>query len=127
MDQELAHVIEAFQQCIETRDRALAERVLDDEYQLVLVVASPATMPRERWLAVLPDYVVHEYAVEEQSVDVDADVAAVMHRVRMRATVLGADRSGTFVITDIWRHRADGWRIWRRHSTPLSAGALPGA
>jgi hypothetical protein len=127
MDQELVRAMEAFQQCIETRDRALAEHVLDDDYQLVLVVPSPATMLRERWIAVLPDYVIHEYVVEEQGVDVDADVAAVMHRVRMRATVLGADRSGTFVLTDIWRSRADGWRIWRRHSTPLSAGALPRA
>lgn len=121
MDQELAHAMEAFQRCIETRDRALAEQVLDDEYQLVLVVPSSARMPRERWLAVLPEYVVHEYVVEEQSVDVEAGVAAVMHRVRMRATVLGADRSGSFVITDIWRSRADGWRIWRRHSTPLKS------
>lgn len=45
----------------------------------------------------------------------------------LEATVLGKDRSGTLVISDIWLPQADGWRVWRRHSTPLSAGDMPGA
>ena len=84
-------------------------------------------MPRARWLEVLTDYVVHEYEVQEHVVDVDEDCAVVLQRVRMAATVLGEDRSGVFVISDVWRRRPAGWRIWRRHSTPLGAGALPGA
>jgi hypothetical protein len=31
------------------------------------------------------------------------------------------------VLDDVWRRRADGWRVWRRHSTPLAAGRMPGA
>jgi hypothetical protein len=46
--------------------------------------------------------------------------------VQVRATVLGEDRSGPFVTSDLWRLRGDSWRIWRRHSTPLLAGAMPG-
>ena len=33
--------------------------------------------------------------------------------------------SGAFVLTDVWRHRSGGWRVWRRHSTPATAGRLP--
>jgi hypothetical protein len=84
-------------------------------------------MPRAAWLATLPDYIVHSWDVEEETIDVDGDLAAVLRRVNMQATVLGVDRSGLFVISDIWRKRDDGWRIWRRHSTPLSAGSLPGS
>ena len=47
--------------------------------------------------------------------------------VRMTATVLGADRSGVFAISDVWRLRPVGWRVWRRHSTPATAGSRPGA
>jgi ketosteroid isomerase-like protein len=101
--------------------------VLDEDYRLVLVAPARAVMPRDRWLDVLKDYIVHDYAVEEQMVDEDGDCAAVLSRVRMTATVLGEDRSGTFAISDVWRRRDDGWRIWRRHSTPLSAGPMPGA
>ena len=127
MREELEARIAAFQRCIDQRDAEAAASVLDDDFALILVHPTPVTMPRDRWLAVLPDYVVHEYTVEERVIDVRDDAAAVLQRVRMRATVLGEDRSGTFVISDVWTRAADGWRVWRRHSTPLEAGRLPGA
>jgi SnoaL-like domain len=56
---------------------------------------------------------------------VAGDIGLVLHRGRQEAIVRGADRSGSFVLTDIWR-RTDGvWRVWRRHSTPLVAGVMP--
>lgn len=126
VDHDLDTRMQAFQQCIEARDAVAAERLLDPEFGLVLVQPTPAVMPRERWLEMLPDYVVHEYAVEERLIDVSDDVAAVLQRVRMRATVLGQDRSGTIVISDFWRRSAGDWRIWKRHSTPFDAGRMPG-
>ena len=108
------------------RDASLAREVLDDDYVLVLVHPAQATIPRERWLEVLEDYVVHEYEVLDHVVEVDGDCAAVLHRARMSATVLGEDRSGLFVISDIWRRRSGVWGVWRRHSTPLDAKVMPG-
>ena len=124
---DLGSAMRSFDTAVHRRDRALADTVLDMDYALVLVHPAPATMPRARWLEVLEDYLVHSYDVEEQRVDESGDVAAVLSKVRMRATVLGDDRSGWFVISDLWRHGQDGWRIWRRHSTPLTAGEMPGA
>lgn len=92
----------------------------------MLVLPEPAVFPRSRWLEVLDGYVVHSYTVEEQVVDQHDEAAAVLSRVRMEATVLGQDRSGQFVISDFWRRGEAGWRIWRRHSSPLTAGILPG-
>ena len=115
-----------FDSCVLNRDAALADAVLDDDYMLMLVAPSPALIPRGRWLDVLPDYIVHSYSVQHLDVHIDGDAAAVLQRVDMQATVLGEDRSGVFVITDIWRRRPDGWRVWRRHSTPLQAGPMPG-
>ena len=106
------------------RDAEAAGRVLAEDYALVLVQPEKAEMLREAWLALLPDYVIDNWTVEERVVHVSGDVATVLQRVAMKATVSGADRSGTFVISDTWV-RADGeWRVWRRHSTPLQAGAL---
>lgn len=116
----------SFDRCIADRDRALAEDVLHPDYALVLVQPTEAVMPRERWLAVLEDYVVHDCVVEAVVVDVRGDVATVLHRDRMSATVLGQDRSGVFVITDTWLRLEGAWQLWRRHSTPLSAGVMPG-
>jgi hypothetical protein len=127
MESELRARIEQFQACIETRDPTLAAELLDVDFALVLVQPTPAVMPRTRWLEVLADYVIHAYDVEERVIDVDDDCAAVVQRVRMEATVSGQNRSGLFVITDVWRRRAGEWRVWRRHSTPLGAGPMPGA
>jgi hypothetical protein len=124
---ELKTRIEAFQRCIETRDRSLAEDVLDEDYALELVQPTVARMPRERWLEVLPDYIVHAYETEESILTIDGDYAVVLQRVSMSATVLGIDRSGYFVMSDVWRRRDGTWRVWRRHSTPVSAGSMPGA
>ncbi len=123
---ELDIAMGLFDDAIEQRDLALAEEVLHPDYALVLVHPTPARMPRARWLEVLPDYVVHSYRIEEQQLDRDEDLAVVLSKIDMRATVLGQDRSGIFVITDIWRLGEPGWQVWRRHSSPLTAGDLPG-
>jgi ketosteroid isomerase-like protein len=125
--QALEDRIEQFVRCINERDAAAAADVLAEDYALVVVQPAPALMPRERWLEVLPDYVVHSYDVQERRLDVDGDCAVMVHRADMRATVLGQDRSGVFVISDVWRLRDGQWRVGRRHSTPLSAGEMPGA
>ena len=111
-----------FQRVIETRDVAAAEDLLHRHYTLCLVVPSSVVLPRAAWLATLPDYVVHEWSVQERQVEADGDVAAVLQRGFQRATVHGERRDGTFVVSDIWRREAGVWRVWKRHSTPLTAG-----
>ena len=123
----LDHQLREFERCVIERDAATAENLLAPGFALVLVHPVPAVMPRVRWLEVLCHYVVHEWVVEEQRLDEDGHGCAVLlQRVRLRATVLGEDRSGPLVISDVWRWREDSWLIWRRHSTPLSAGPMPG-
>lgn len=97
--------INAFQRCIEERDAALAEDLLDPEYALVLVQPAPTVVPRDQWLKVLPEYAVHSYEIHGRIIDVDNDCAAALHRATIKATVQGQDRSGVFIISDIWRSR----------------------
>lgn len=58
--------------------------------------------------------------------DVNGDCAASAQRINMQATVLGVDRSGLLILTNIWRRHEDERLIWRRHSTAMSAGTMPG-
>lgn len=122
---DLLTQITNFDRCVVERDRDLAESVLAPDYALVLVQPVLAVMPRKRWLEVLPDYVVHSYEVQQRALDTRGDHAAVLQRVAMHATVLGSDRSGGFVISDVWELQDGEWRVWRRHSTPLGAGTMP--
>jgi hypothetical protein len=79
MDPQLKAAMATFRRCTEERDTAAAEAVLDDEFALVLVQPMRATVARAGWLEVLPDYVIHEYDVEESAIDVDGDVAVALH------------------------------------------------
>lgn len=123
--QELLERWQGWQRSIEQRDVETARGYLADDYALELVQPNRAVFPRDEWLETLREYVVLAYLVEEQIVDVDGDAGVVLHRARMQATVFGVDRSGTFVISDVWRRRDGVWRVWRRHSTPLAAGTMP--
>lgn len=127
MSDDLRARMHAFQVGLEARDGDALAAILDEDYVLVLVHPGRALMPRTVWLEVLADYFIHSYEVEEQVIDVDGDCATVLHRVTMSATVRGQDRSGVFIISDVWRLRDGGWRLWRRHSTPVSGARLPGA
>lgn len=125
--QELESRIEAFQRVIEARDVEAARAVLDEDYALVLVQPKPLVVTRSQWLGALPDYVVHEWTVQERFVDEDGDCAAVLQKGFQRAVVQGQSRDGAFIVSDIWRRRDGAWRVWRRHSSPLSAGEMPTA
>ncbi len=124
---DLAARSDDFDRVVLTRDRELAAEVLAEDYALVLVHPEPAVVPRSAWIEMLPDYVVHEWEVQEQKIEVRNDLGTVLQRIRMEATVLGQDRSGPFVVSDLWVPVDDVWRVWRRHSTPLSAGRMPGS
>lgn len=116
----------AWQAALEARDVEGIDEYLHEDYALVLVVPRPVTMPRAEWLRLLPDYVVHGYEIHEQTVHIAGNTAALLTLATQQATVLGADRSGRFVLSDIWLHAGDGeWRVWRRHSTPATAGEMP--
>src|SRR3954469_21331554 len=125
MSADLELAMTEFQRCIAERDVVAAADVLDADFALVLVQPVAAVVPRDRWLATLPDYAVRSYEVQEQLIDVDGSVAAVLHRAQMQATVGGVDRSGVFIVTDIWRQRDGQWRGWEGDSPPPTGGAVP--
>jgi ketosteroid isomerase-like protein len=124
-DREVAERSAAWDRALRDRDVTAVRDFLHDDYALALVQPERALMPREQWLATLPDYVVDGWDIQEQLIAVEGDTASVLQRVDMKATVFGQDRSGIFVISDTWLKREGIWRVWRRHSTPLTAGKVP--
>jgi ketosteroid isomerase-like protein len=111
---------------LKARDVANIVDFLHDDYALVLVYPSPLKFDRTEWLRTLPSYVVSKFEVRTSFWDRQVDFATHLQLVDMQADVFGADRSGLFVITDSWLRSSDGaWRVWRRHSTPLSGGEMP--
>jgi len=116
---------QAFLAALLARDTEAAGEILHDGYALVLVHPVPARMEKVQWLRTLPDYVVDSFVDRSSAWDVTDDVAVHLHLVEMVATVYGADRSGLFVISDTWLRTPAGWQVWKRHSTPFTAGEVP--
>ena len=125
VEAEIGERTDRWQRTIEARDPDAAARFLSDDYALIILQPQPAIVRREEWLRMLPDYDVRGYAVEERIVEATRDLCTVFQRVDQTAVVKGVERSGIFILVDVWVRDADEWRVWRRHSTPLSAGAVP--
>lgn len=126
-EEDIVERADAWQRAIEARDPEAAAEFLANDYALVVTHPEAVVVPRDEWLRLLPDYDVRAYEIQHRSVETRADVAAVVQRIDMTAVVNGADRSGVFVLVDLWIDDAGTWRVWRRHSTPLSAGSMPRA
>ena len=122
---EIGERTDRWQLTIEARDPEAAAQFLSDDYALVILQPQPAIVRREEWLRMLPDYDVRGYTVEERIVEAARDLCTVFQRVDQTAVVKGVERSGIFILVDVWVRDADEWRVWRRHSAPLSAGSAP--
>ncbi len=127
LDTQISDLTDRWQLTIEGRDVEGAARFLSDDYALVILEPQPAVVTRDEWLRMLPDYAVSGYAVEERIVQPGRDLCTVFQRVDQTALVKGVERSGIFILLDVWVQEGDAWRVWRRHSTPLSAGPAPRA
>jgi hypothetical protein len=121
---DLTRAIDTLDSAVRQRNPDLVASILDAEFALVSLSPTPSSMTRESWLQRLDDGRPDDYEVLERFIDLDGDTASVLQQVRMRSMgPEAADQpaltdSGIAIVTDIWRLRADGWRIWRRHSTP---------
>jgi ketosteroid isomerase-like protein len=127
LETQISDWTDRWQLAIQARDPEGAARFLSDDYALVILQPQPAVVRRDEWLRMLPDYVVSGYSVEERIVETGSDLCTVFQRVDQTALVKGVERSGTFILVDVWVQQADAWRVWRRHSTPLSAREAPRA
>ena len=127
LDVEIVELTNRWQLAIEARDPDAAGQFLSDDYALVILQPQPIVVRRDEWLRMLPDYVVTGYLVEERIVEAGENLCTVFQRVDQTALVNGVERSGIFILVDVWVREGDTWRVWRRHSTPLSAGPAPRA
>jgi hypothetical protein len=127
LEQEIGARTDEWQLTIEARDVDAAGRFLSDDYALVILQATPAVVQREEWLRMLPDYDVRAYAVEQRIVETSSELCTGFQRVAQTAVVNGVERSGIFILVDVWIREHGDWRVWRRHSAPLTAGPAPRA
>jgi hypothetical protein len=103
-------------------DTAELRNILLPEYSLTVPPAiEQAHVPLEAYLKNAVDYRLSEDRWEASDVRILGDVAVVTSRYWQRAAPGGRDRSGYFILTDVWKRDGAEWRVATRWSTWLDA------
>lgn len=104
---------------IQRQDASAMSQFLSESYFLNIGVAGVGirVVPRAVWLEALKVYETKAFTFDDVQVHVYGDTAVALMLVTQEATVKGQDRSGQFVITDVWVREPGGWRVAERHSS----------
>lgn len=110
----------AFQAAVRDRDLAFLEAQLAPEFALTTGRPGAPVRSRAEWLEITAArYLIAEFEFEELDV-VELDGAAVVRsRYRQTGSMDGADRTSTFLITDVWALRDGRPQLVTRHSSAL--------
>jgi ketosteroid isomerase-like protein len=120
MTEEFEALEREWAQAIANHDVEAAERLLADDFFLSSAIWRDREIEKRTWIETMVE------GTETDSIevhDVQArrfdDLAVVSCRVAWQARWKGEDISDDYMVTDVWRHDEDGWRVvWR-----ASAGA----
>ena len=117
--EQIIDLEKSFAAAIKTRDTMQTKKFQTNTYFLAYTVQGMPIqiMPKQDWLTLLKDYVTESYSIDDIKVKVYGKTAIAMLMFTQKATVRGQDRSGQFVITDIWHKGKNGWLIAERHSS----------
>ena len=117
--EEIIYLEKSFATAIKSQDTVQTKKFLSDSYFLAIgVQGTPLQIiPRERWLIGLKDYFTESFSIDDIKVNVYGNTAVAMLMYTQKAIVRGQDRSGQFMLTDIWVKGDKGWMIAERHSS----------
>ena len=109
-----------FQAAVAERDLDVLEELLAAEFTLTTGRAAAPVRTRADYLRITVEtYVIEGWAFEELDVVPLGEAAVVRARYRQRGSMAGADRTGTFLLTDVWAIRDGGPQLVTRHSSAL--------
>jgi ketosteroid isomerase-like protein len=123
-EQVLARLERQLIEAVRDRNLDWLERHLAEEFTLTTGRPGAEVRSRREWLDVTRDrYEIESFEFVEVEVRVYGHVAVVASRYRQKARLDDLDRSGTYLVTDVWLRRGGRWQLVTRHSTALSRAA----
>ena len=112
---ELKELSVAWMKAWKDYDMPFLENILAPEFRLL--TSELWIMPKEQWLANVPNYICEEFQYRQQEVRDYGNTAIVQSLTSQKANFNGQDRSGDFLITDVWVKHTDGWKVVHRHTS----------
>ncbi len=122
-EQEIARLQQEWADAVRRRDLSRLEHLLGEEFTLTTGRPGSEVRSRREWLDITREsYVVESFEYEKLDIHVYGDAALVRSRYRQTARMGDLDRSGTYLMTDVWVRRAGRWQAVTRHLSPLGSG-----
>ena len=127
MEKEITELEKQWAAAIQKQDESHMDQFLADNYFLAIAIQEMPIriIPKAVWLDNLKFYKTESFNIDDIKVHVYDGVAIVLMIFTQHATVREQDRSGQFLITDIWVKQEKGWRVTERHSSRPEPGAAP--
>jgi ketosteroid isomerase-like protein len=118
-EQQIVERERAWNAVIQRRDGQAVLDFLGADYRLLIGVQGMPlqVVPRAAWLAALDGYVTESFSIDDIRVRVYGDTAIAVLLYTQQVMVRGQDRSGQFMLTDIWVRRDGRWQVAERHSS----------
>jgi ketosteroid isomerase-like protein len=126
-EDELRGLEERFMAAVAERDLDFLDQHLGEEFKLTTGRPGHETRDRAEWLEVTASaYEIRSFRFDELEVLDYGDVAVVRSRYSQEARMGDADRSQSYLMTDIWHRRDGAFRLVSRHISPLPAAGTGG-
>lgn len=103
------------------KDEKVASGIMADDFTLSSAFLKGKTMNKQAWLQLaMSGYNCQSFNFDSIKVRRYNNTAVVDSWYQQQATLNGKDRSGNFLITDVWIKQNDGkWQVVSRHSSLL--------
>jgi ketosteroid isomerase-like protein len=118
VDQEFVTLEQQWMAAVVSRDKAALDRMMGDEFTLTSAYSTGELTSKEQFIKNVTQSVKgQEFTYHDSHATVYGDVAILKTRVKSRYTFDTDDRSGDYLITDVWVKRDGRWQVVSRHSS----------
>ena len=100
---------------VRRKDVERLETLVAREY--MLQAPGIGRMPPDQWMAAVSVYDIQSFEFDAVQVHIYGDTAVMRSRYTQKATYQGRDRSGQFLVTDVWIRRDGRWQVVTRHTS----------
>ncbi len=117
--EQIIDLEKTFAAAIKSQDPEQAGKFLSPTYFLSIGVQGIPLqiISRAQWLAGLKEYVTESFFIDDIKVNMYGNTAVAIMMYSQKAVVRGQERSGQFMLTDIWIKENSNWKIAERHSS----------
>jgi len=106
------------------RDVPTCDRMLAPEFTLTTGRTGNEVRSRAEWLEITgTSYVIDSFEFQWIHVIDLGHVAVARSRYQQRGALGAADRTQSYLMTDVWAQRGRDWQLVTRHVSPLDPGA----